>query len=67
MSVERLSTVCQTSQISSPWLSDEFLERVITGDESWIYEYDIELKLLSREWKQKESPRLKNHGKANQK
>jgi len=25
--------------------SDEFFERVITGDESWIYDYDIELKL----------------------
>ena len=24
--------------------SDEFLERVITGDESWIYGYDIEVK-----------------------
>jgi len=23
--------------------SDEFLERVTTGDESWIYEYNIEL------------------------
>ena len=32
--------------------SDEFLESVITGDESWIYEYDIELKSQSREWKQ---------------
>jgi len=28
--------------------SDEFLERVITGDKSWIYEYDIELKSQSR-------------------
>jgi len=37
--------------------SDEFLERVITGDESWIYDYDIELKSQSREWKHKESPR----------
>jgi len=33
--------------------SDEFLKRVITGDESWIYEYDIELKSQSREWKRK--------------
>jgi len=39
--------------------SNEFLERVITGDESWIYEYDIELKLQSREWKQKDSLRPK--------
>ena len=27
------------------------------GDESWIYEYDFELKSQSREWKQKDSPR----------
>ena len=39
--------------------SDEFLERVITGDESWIYKYDIELKSQSREWKQKDSSRPK--------
>jgi len=39
--------------------SDEFLERVITGNESWIYEYNIELKSQSREWKQKDSPRPK--------
>ena len=39
--------------------SDEFFERVITGDEQWIYEYDIEPKSQSREWKQKDSPRPK--------
>jgi len=35
------------------------LERVITGDKSWIYEYDIELKSQSGEWKQKDEPRPK--------
>jgi len=44
--------------------SDEFLERVITGDESWIYEYDIELKSQGREWKQKDSPRPKKSRKS---
>ena len=39
--------------------SNEFLERVITGDESWIYDYNIKLKSQSREWKHKESPRPK--------
>jgi len=39
--------------------SDEFLERVITGDKSCIYKYDIELKSQGREWKQKDSPRPK--------
>jgi len=27
--------------------SDEFLERVITGDEYWIYEYDLVLRSQS--------------------
>jgi len=44
--------------------SDEFLERVVTGDESWIYDYDIELKSQSREWKHKESPRPKKSQKS---
>jgi len=38
----------------------------ITGDESWIYEYDIELKSQSRVWKQIRRDR-KNYGKANKK
>ena len=47
--------------------SDEFLERVITGDESWIYEYDTELKSQSREWKQKDSLRPKKSQKSKSK
>ena len=47
--------------------SDEFLERVITGDESWIYEYYIELKSQSREWKQKDSLRPKKSRKSKSK
>jgi hypothetical protein len=38
---------------------DVFLERVITGDESWIYEYNIKLKTQSKEWKHENSPRRK--------
>ena len=48
-------------------VSDEFLERVITGDESWIYDYEIELKSQSREWKHKDSPRLKKSRKSKSK
>jgi len=46
---------------------DEFLDRVITGDESWIYEYDIELKSQSIEWKQKDSARRKKSRKSKSK
>jgi len=40
-------------------LTPNFLERVITGDESWFYEYDLELKTQSMEWKSKNDPRTK--------
>jgi hypothetical protein len=36
-----------------------FLQRVITGDESWIYEYDPETKRQSEEWKHGCLPRSK--------
>ena len=34
----------------------EFFNRVITGDESWIMEYDSEIKRQSREWHTANSP-----------
>jgi len=37
----------------------EFYSRVITGDESWILEYDPETKRQSREWHIANSPRPK--------
>ena len=37
----------------------EFFSRVITGDESWILEYDPETKRQSREWHIANSPRPK--------
>ncbi|KAL4085370.1 hypothetical protein QTP88_027229 [Uroleucon formosanum] len=36
-----------------------FLERVITGDESWIFEYDPETMRQSQEWHTSASPRQK--------
>ena len=58
-------SVALTGKISEE--SDELLERVITGDESWIYDDDIELKSQSREWKNKESTRLKKSRKSKSK
>ena len=37
----------------------DLLGRVITGDESWIFEYDPETKRQSRQWKSPASPRPK--------
>jgi hypothetical protein len=36
-----------------------FMSRVITGDESWVYEYDSETKQQSSQWKSPGSPRPK--------
>ena len=37
----------------------EFFSRVITGDESWILEYDPKTKFQSREWHTANSPHSK--------
>ena len=37
----------------------DFLEQVITGDETWVFEYDLETKRQSSEWHTNESPRPK--------
>ena len=37
----------------------EFLNTVITGDESWVYGYDPETKAQSSQWKHPESSRPK--------
>ena len=36
------------------------LKKVITGDESWLYGYDIETKAQSFQWKRPEDPRPKS-------
>jgi len=36
-----------------------FLDKVITGDESWVFNYDPETKQQSAEWHTKSSPRPK--------
>ena len=53
---ERRVQVCQ--DILERLESDpRLLENVITGDESWIFEYDPETKRQSRQWKTPGSPR----------
>ena len=37
----------------------DLLKKVITGDESWVYGYDIETKAQSSQWKRPEEPRPK--------
>jgi len=38
---------------------ENFLSRVITGDESWVYGYDSEAMQQSSQWKSPTSPRPK--------
>ena len=37
----------------------DLLKKVITGDESWVYGYDVETKAQSSQWKHTESQRPK--------
>ena len=34
----------------------QFLETIITGDETWCYQYDLETKLQSMAWRSLSSP-----------
>ena len=34
----------------------DFLKEIITGDESWVYNYDLEMKTQSSQWKLPGSP-----------
>ena len=38
---------------------ENFLKNVITGDESWVYGYNVEKKVQSSQWMGKLSPRPK--------
>ena len=44
----------------------DLLQKVITGDESWVYSYGIETKAQSSQWKRPEEPRPKKHVKFGQ-
>ena len=47
-------------EMLTPFNSDRDLpKKVITGDESWVYGYDIETKDQSFQWKRPEEPRPK--------
>jgi len=35
---------------------ENFLKNVITGDETWVYGYDVETKVQSSQWMGKLSP-----------
>ena len=46
--------------ISSDLLRNaEMFDRIITGDETWCFQYDLETKRQSKQWKTQNSPRPK--------
>ena len=47
--------LCVLTTFNNDW---DLLNKVITGDESWVYVYDIETKTQSTQWKRPEEPRL---------
>ena len=42
--------------------NENFLKNIITGDETWVYGYDVETKMHSSQWMGKGSPRPKKAG-----
>jgi len=36
--------------------NENFLKNVVTGDETWVYGYDVETKMQSSQWMGKGSP-----------
>jgi len=39
--------------------NENFLKNIITGDETWVYGYDVETRMQSLQWMGKGSPRTK--------
>jgi len=52
---QRRVTICQDLLERQ----DDILGRVITGDETWVYQYDPEMKRQSAQWKTANSPQPK--------
>ena len=61
LNFEQLDTRTQISKMNLQAVEDdpELLSRVITGDESWVYGYDIETKAQSAQWCFQGEPRPK--------
>ena len=49
----------QSGAIRSFEYCENFLKNVITGDETWVYGYDVETKVQLSQWVGKSSPRPK--------
>jgi len=61
LSVEQKANRLEICQylLGRPKIEPNFLDKVITGDESWVFDYDSETKWQSEEWHTKSFPRPK--------
>ena len=46
--------------------NEKVLKNIITGDETWVYGYDVETRIQSSQLMGKGSPRPKKHGRLGQ-
>jgi len=51
--------ICQRSLDRYNNEGEEFLSRIVTGDETWVHHYEPESKMQSMEWKHPDSPAKK--------
>ena len=51
--------ICQQNMDCYDKEGDAFLDRIITGDETWVHHYEPECKRQSMEWKHSQSPTRK--------
>lgn len=45
--------------LSKAEFDETFMKRIITGDETWVYEYDTQTKYQASEWRAMDEPRPK--------
>ena len=48
-----------TNMLQEAESGENFMGQIITGDEAWVYKYDLEMKRQSSQWKYADSPRPK--------
>ena len=47
--------------VDHAYADEYFLKNSVTGDETWVYSYDVEPKAQSSQWVSETSPRRKKH------
>jgi hypothetical protein len=57
---ERRFDACQEHLKRFETEGDGFLEKIVTGNETWVHYHQPETKKASKEWRQTSSPKPKN-------